>query len=304
MSDLELQQLTHRYVEKFFPLMGPEKDVPAPDLQTNAKVMGWILDKYSAMVGHTVPSIVTGKPLAIGGSPGRDDATGRGVGHTTMLALKHLGLSPQGKTVALQGFGNVGGPTATFLHQQNLKIIAISDYHGGIINTQKGLNPSDVLAYRNKTGRISGFPEADSCTNDELLVLPVDILIPAAIERVITEFNADKLNCRILAEAANGPTTPGADPILKEKNIFVIPDILANAGGVIVSYFEWVQGLQWLHWTLEYIRESEDSMLTKAFNSVISTAMQYHVSNRMGAMITAIDRVSQAGIARGKALQR
>ena len=303
LSDVELQRITHRYVEKVFPIIGAEQDIPAPDLGTGAKEMGWFLDKYSTMIGHTLPSIVTGKPLSIGGSPGREEATGRGVYITIMLALKHLGLCARGKTVAIQGFGKVGEPAAAFLYKEEMKIIAISDYKGGVVNTIQGLDPAHVLAYRNKNGSVVGFPEGDSCTNAELLTLPVDILIPAAIERVITEKNADKLKCRILVEAANAPTTPGADPILEQNNIFVIPDIVCNASGVVVSYLEWVQGLQWLHWTLERVRKSEDAIMTKAFNSLIYAAEeQYHTSNRMGGMITAIDRVNQAGIDRGKTI--
>ena len=242
LSPAELQRLTRRYAAEIFPLIGPDKDVPAPDVGTDAQIMAWMMDTYSQQVGYAVPGVVTGKPLSIGGSLGREEATGRGVVYVTHEVLRHLKLSIEGASVAIQGFGNVGSHTARIMHQHGARIIAVSDVNGGIYNS-KGLDVTALLR-RGSSQPLHETKLGDAITNEELLQLDCTVLVPAALSEQITAKNANSLRCRILSEGANGPTTLEADRILADKGIFVIPDILANSGGVIVSYFEWVQDLQ------------------------------------------------------------
>lgn len=300
MSKQELQNVTYGYVEKIFPLIKNESDIAAPDLGTGSREMGWYMDKYSAMVGHTVLSIVTGKPLPLGGSLGREEATGRGVFITILEALKSLNMFAFGITAAIGGFGNVGYPTARYLHESAIKIVAISDFYGGIINTSKGLDPLAVYQHSQKTGSVVGFAEADAISNSELLELDVTLLIPAAIQHVITEKNAPRIRARILAAAANAPVTISGMKILEDMGVFIIPDILCNAGGVTVSHFERVQGIQWLSWDLDQVWGELDKYMKAAFKRVLNTAKHYNVSNVLGAHIAGISRVVEAGIARGK----
>lgn len=302
MSDGELKRIWDEYVKKIYPLINREGDIVAPDLETGPKEMGWFMDAYSSMIGYTVPSIATGKPLSLGGSQGRDEATGRGCFVTIMEALKRLGIPPLGASAAIMGYGKVGFPTAYYLHEAGIKIVAISDFEGGIINKEQGLDPKRVFEHRQKTGSVVGFKEADNLTNKELLELPVTILVPAATQGVITEENAPRIKARILAEAANAPTTIPAISVLNDKNIFIIPDILCNAGGVTVSYFEWVQGLQWFFWDLPQVQEKLDAIMKSAFERVAANAEKYRVSTTLAAHITGISRVVQAGIDRGKAI--
>ena len=306
MSERELKHLTYEYIEKMFPIIGPRKDIPAPDVNTSPKVMGWIMDKYSAMVGYTEPAVVTGKPLSLGGSEGRDEATGRGCFMTILEAIDYLknqknGLesSPSKITCAVQGFGNAGSVVARLLCEAGSKVVAVSD-RGGAIYNSKGLNIPELIKTK-KSESIASYKNAEQINPDDLLTLPVTVLVPAALEGVITKKNAPKIRARIIAEAANGPTTPEADPILEKNGVFVIPDILANAGGVTVSYFEWVQGLENFYWTQKDVEQKLKSKMTKAFKDVLKARHDFKVSMRTAAFITAIGRVAQAGIDRGKA---
>ena len=307
MSKRELKNLTDNFTEKIFPIIGPKIDIPAPDVNTNSEIMGWIMNKYSSMVGYTEPSVVTGKPLGLGGSAGRDKATGQGCFITTKEAMKYLSKNRELKygldkaTCAIQGFGNAGSVVAELLDKAGFKIVAVSDRSGAIYNA-RGLDIPKIADIKSKGLSVSDFKEAEKINPEELLFLPVTVLVPAALEGVITQNNAHKVQAKILAEAANGPTTPEANKILEEKGIFVIPDILANAGGVVVSYFEWVQGLEQFYWGLDQVEKELETKMRKAFNEVIATASKYNVSNRTAAFITAINRVMEAGVARGKAL--
>lgn len=307
MSKRELKNLTDNYIEKIFPIIGPKVDIPAPDVNTNSEIMGWIMNKYSSMVGYTEPSVVTGKPLSLGGSVGRDQATGQGCYIVIKEAMeylskhKNLKLNSSNITCAIQGFGNAGSVVANLLYEAGIKIIAVSD-RGGAIYNSKGLNIPKLINIKSNSSSVCDFKEAEVMNPDNLLFLPVTILVPAALEGVITKSNAHKVQAKILAEAANGPTTPEATQVLEEKGVFIIPDILANAGGVIVSYFEWVQGLEQFYWSLEQVEKELQTKMKKAFDKVMATANEFHVENRTAAFITAINRVMEAGIARGKAL--
>lgn len=307
MSKRELKNLTDNYIEKIFPIIGPKIDIPAPDVNTTPEIMGWIMNKYSSMIGYTEPSVVTGKPLSLGGSVGRDQATGRGCYIVIKEAIeylskhKNLKLDSDNITCAIQGFGNAGSVVANLLYGAGIKIIAVSDRSGAVYNP-KGLNIPKLINIKGKNSSICDFKEAEAMNPDDLLSLPVTILIPAALEGVITKHNADKIQARILAEAANGPTTPEANLVLEENGVFVIPDILANAGGVVVSYFEWVQGLERFYWGLEQVEKELETKMKKAFSEVIATVDKLNVNNRTAAFIVAINRVMEAGIARGKAL--
>jgi glutamate dehydrogenase (NAD(P)+) len=295
----ELQRLTRRYASEIFPLIGPDKDVPAPDVGTDAQVMAWIMDTYSQQVGFAVPGVVTGKPLSIGGSLGREEATGRGVVYVTLEAMRHLGLTPQGATVAIQGFGNVGSNTARIMQDIGAKVIAVSDQTGGIYN-QKGLDIPELLTrYREKRQALSETKLGEGLSNEELLTLNCTVLVPAALSEQITDKNADKLRCRILVEGANGPTSLEADRILTEKNVFIIPDILANAGGVIVSYFEWVQDAQRFFWNEKDIQDRLQDIITAAFHRTLQFSLKQKSTMRMAALISGIDKVAQAHLARG-----
>ena len=298
MSEGELERLTRRYTSEIVSIIGPEKDIPAPDVNTNPKVMAWIMDTYSMDVGYSVPGVVTGKPVSIGGSLGRSAATARGVMYTIFNAAKALGFDPLSQRFVIQGFGNVGGNLARLLFQEGCRIIAVSDIEGGIYNP-KGLDPIKVSKTLKEFGSVIHFKDADKITNDELLTLNCDILVPAALEDQITEDNADKVKARLIAEAANGPTTPIADKILEDKGIFVIPDILANAGGVTVSYFEWVQGLQFYFWSEREVNLKLRDIMEKAFENVYRISREKKVSMRKAALMLAIERVAEATRIRG-----
>ena len=298
MSEGELERLTRRYTSEIVSIIGPEKDIPAPDVNTNPKVMAWIMDTYSMDVGYSVPGVVTGKPVSIGGSLGRSTATARGVMYTIFNAAKALGFDPLSQRFVIQGFGNVGGNLARLLFQEGCRIIAVSDIEGGIYNP-KGLDPIKVSKTLKESGSVIHFKDADKITNDELLTLNCDILVPAALEDQITEDNADKIKARLIAEAANGPTTPIADKILEDRGIFVIPDILANAGGVTVSYFEWVQGLQFYFWSEREVNLKLRDIMEKAFENVYRISREKKVSMRKAALMLAIERVAEATRIRG-----
>jgi glutamate dehydrogenase (NAD(P)+) len=299
LSQPELERLTRRYTAEIFPLIGPEKDVPAPDVGTNAQVMAWIMDTYSQQVGYSVPGVVTGKPLSIGGSLGREEATGRGVVCVTMEALRHLKLDIQNTTVAIQGFGNVGSHTARIMQESGARVIAVSDVSGGIHNSS-GLDIPELLTrYKTRGQTLRDTKLGDWLSNDELLQLDCTVLVPAALSEVITERNAAKLRCRILAEGANGPTTLDADRILQDQGIFIIPDILANSGGVIVSYFEWVQDVQRFFWKATDIQERLQDILTSAFHRTLQFSVSKKTSMRMAALMSGIDKVAQAHLHRG-----
>jgi glutamate dehydrogenase (NAD(P)+) len=295
----ELQRLTRRYAAEIFPLIGPDKDVPAPDVGTDAQVMAWIMDTYSQQVGYSVPGVVTGKPLSIGGSLGREEATGRGVVCVTLEALRHLKLDIQNTTVAIQGFGNVGAHTARIMQECGARVIAVSDVQGGIFNS-KGLDIPELLTrYKTAGQSLRDTKLGDWLSNDELLQLDCSVLVPAALSEQITEHNAAKLRCRILAEGANGPTTLEADRILQDQGIFIIPDILANSGGVIVSYFEWVQDVQRFFWKATDIQERLQDILIAAFHRTLQFSVSKRTSMRMAALISGIDKVAQAHLHRG-----
>jgi len=299
LSRSELQRLTRRYAAEIFPLIGPDKDVPAPDVGTDAQVMAWIMDTYSQQVGYAVPGVVTGKPLSIGGSLGREEATGRGVVYVTFEALRHLKIDISDTTVAIQGFGNVGSHTARIMHESGVKVIAVSDVSGGIYNP-RGLDIPKLLSTYKSYGQTLGDTKlGEPVTNAELLQLKCTVLVPAALSEQITGHNASQLNCRVLAEGANGPTTLEADRIVQDKGIFVIPDILANSGGVIVSYFEWVQDAQRFFWKATDIQERLRDLMTSAFQRTLHFATAKRTSMRMAALMTGIDKVAQAHLNRG-----
>ena len=299
LSVRELERLTRRFTQEMIPFIGPQIDVMAPDLGTNEQVMAWMMDTYSVHMGHSVPSIVTGKPVGLGGSVGRREATGRGVGYVVNRAMDTLKLDAAHATAVVQGYGNVGSVSALQLARHGVKIIAISDVYGGIYNA-KGIDLWKLDEHLAKTKSVKGFSEADAITNEELLLTPCDILVPAALERQITEANAAKIKCRILAEAANGPTTPEADRILDQRpEIFVIPDVLCNAGGVIVSYFEWVQDLQSFFWTETEVVDKLFRTMESAFTQILSTSTKRKISMRMAALSVGIKRVQEAKRMRG-----
>ncbi len=294
----EIQRLTRRYTAELINVIGPDKDIPAPDMGTNEQVMAWIMDTYSQHKGHAVPGVVTGKPLEIGGTLGRREATGRGVVHLIVETAKHLSLNLRGCTAVIQGLGNVGSVVATELSKLGVKTIGVSDYTGGLYD-KNGLPVEALLGYVAKNGDLRGCPYGEPIGNADLLELGCDILVPAALGMQITRENAGKLRCRILAEAANGPTTPEADEILREKNVFVIPDILCNAGGVIVSYFEWVQDLQNFFWTQSEINEKLRGILTSAFHEMVTMSQREKVQPRLAVLMLAVSCVAQAKDLRG-----
>jgi glutamate dehydrogenase (NAD(P)+) len=297
LSQRELENLTRRFATEISIIIGPESDIPAPDMGTNAETMAWIMDTYSMHKGYSVPAVVTGKPLSIGGSRGRDEATGRGVMIVTLEALKRLRIDPSGATVAVQGFGNVGSHSARLLAAQGVKVVAVSDVSGGIYNPS-GLSVQDVLRYVQEHGSLKGFRHAERITNSELLSLPVTVLVPAALENQITERNAAQVRCRVLTEAANGPTTPEADEVLRDNGVFLIPDILANAGGVNVSYFEWVQDLQHFFWQENEVNQRLHRIMQDGFSRVAATADTNEVDMRLAAYLVALKSVADATNAR------
>jgi len=298
LSKNELERLTRRYAYEISPIIGPATDIPAPDVYTDSQIMAWIMDTYSMTHGHSAPGVVTGKPTFLGGSFGRNEATARGCFFVIRAACDVLGIQFNRATVAIQGFGNAGSIAAELLHKHGCKVIAASDSHGGILNAA-GLNIPALVAHKAKTGRVAGFPGTQEISSEAVLELDCDVLIPAAMENQITMANVDRVKVRIVAEAANGPTTPDADTVLHRKGIMVLPDILANAGGVTVSYFEWVQDLQELWWDEDDVNRRLEKIMVKAFEDVHSTAKKYDVEMRVGAYILAIGRVAHATEVRG-----
>jgi glutamate dehydrogenase (NAD(P)+) len=298
-SVTELERLTRRYTQEMIPFIGPQIDVMAPDVGTNEQIMAWMMDSYSVHMGYSVPSIVTGKPVGVGGSVGRREATGRGVGYLVNRAMDTIHLEANQATAVVQGFGNVGSVAAFSLAKYGVKIIAASDASGGLFNP-KGLDLWELEKYVAAKKTVSGFPEAEPISNAQLLVLPCDILVPAALERQITEANAGQLQCRILAEAANGPTTPEADRIIAQRpEMFVVPDILCNAGGVIVSYFEWVQDLQSFFWTESEVVDKLFRILEGAFTQTLNLSRKEKISMRLAALSLGVKRVFEAKLMRG-----
>jgi glutamate dehydrogenase (NAD(P)+) len=298
MSDGELERLTRRYTAEICEFIGPERDVPAPDVNTNEQTMAWIMDTYSMHKRHTVTAVVTGEPLELGGSRGRPEATGRGCMFVTQQALKRFGLTPESTRVIIQGFGNVGGMAARLMSQQGFKIVSIVEYDGAVYN-KHGLDIAALQKHRKETGSINGFSGGEAVDKDEAILMDCDVLIPAAHENVITSSNADRVKAKILCEGANGPTTFVADSILAEKKVFVIPDILANAGGVTVSYFEWVQDRQGYFWNERMVNERLEEIMVDSFNDVIGYADRRGVNNRTAAYMLALERVANAIRRRG-----
>jgi len=299
LSTGELERLTRRFMQEMIPFIGPQIDVMAPDLGTNEQIMAWLMDTYSVHAGYTVPSIVTGKPVGLGGSVGRREATGRGVGYLVNRATDTLGLDMSKATAVIQGYGNVGSVAAFSLARYGAKIIAVSDVRGGIHNA-RGLDLWKLEKHVAEHKTVAGFSEAEPLTNEQLLLLPCDVLVPAALERQITERNAAKIQCRILAEAANGPTTPEADVILNQRpEIFIIPDILCNAGGVVVSYFEWVQDLQSFFWGETEVVDKLFRILENAWTQMLTSSRKQKISTRLAAMSVGVRRVQEAKKVRG-----
>jgi len=298
LSQSELERLTRRYASEISIIIGPESDIPAPDVGTNPQIMAWIMDTYSMNKGYSVLGVVTGKPLEIGGSKGRFEATGRGCAICSQLAAKHLGLNLEKATIAIQGFGNVGGTTASVLSGYGSRIIAISDSSGGVYNI-KGLDIKGLLRHKKETGSVIDFKDSDNITNNELFQLECDILLPAALEGAICARNASSIKAKMIVEGANGPTTAEADKILGERRIFIIPDILANAGGVVVSYFEWVQGTQCFFWREDEVNNRLQEIMDNAFHEVLEISQREQVTMRNAAYILAIDRLARAVQIRG-----
>jgi glutamate dehydrogenase (NAD(P)+) len=294
----ELEGLTRRFATEISPLIGPDRDIPAPDVNTNAQTMAWIMDTFSMHAGFTISGVVTGKPIAVGGSLGRNEATARGTVYTLLQASKVRGLPLTGARVAIQGYGNAGSIAASLLADEGSTIVAVSDSTGGIHNPA-GLDPAKVSAWKREHGTVVGFPRSDAISNADLLEVECEILVPAALENQITAHNAEHIRARIVAEAANGPTTPEADEILYERGIFLIPDILCNAGGVTVSYFEWVQDMQSFFWTEDRINESLKGIMDRAFVSVHEMAELNEVDMRTAAYMVAVNRVAEATTLRG-----
>jgi glutamate dehydrogenase (NAD(P)+) len=298
LSETELERITRRYTAELFDFIGPELDVPAPDMNTNEQTMAWVMDTYSMHSRHTVTPVVTGKPISLGGSRGRAEATGRGCMIATEQALKKLGLSRENARVVIQGFGNVGGMSAKLMAQDGFKIVAIVEWDGAVYNP-KGLDIAGLQRHRKETGSITDFEGGENIDREDAFFLETDVLLPAAKENVITSQNAHRLKCKILCEGANGPTTYLADPVIDEMGIFVVPDILANSGGVTVSYFEWVQDRQGYFWSEQMVNERLAEIMTNSFQSVISYAEKHKVNNRVAAYMLAMDRVAAAIKMRG-----
>jgi glutamate dehydrogenase (NAD(P)+) len=298
MSPRELEALTRRYVAEIIDAIGPEKDIPAPDVNTNEQIMAWVMDTYSMHVGHTTTAVVTGKPLELGGSLGRREATGRGVMIVTREAAAHLKLDIRTATIAVQGFGNVGSVSAQLLAELGAKIVAVTDWKGGVYN-QKGLDVGKLLDYTRRRKTVDGFPGGEAMTNEDLFKLKVDVLIPAALENQITTDNAGDVQASIIVEGANGPTTPDAHNLLHSRGVFVVPDILANSSGVTASYFEWVQNRYGYHWKEQEVIERLETKMCEAFDSVLQTSLKYKVDLRTAAYVVAIDRVATVTRMRG-----
>jgi glutamate dehydrogenase (NAD(P)+) len=294
----EIERLTRRYTSEISLLIGPDKDIPAPDIGTNPQIMAWVMDTYSMHQGHTVPAVVTGKPLIIGGSYGRNEATARGISYVLREAVEALSLDLAGSKVAIQGFGTVGATCARLLEEMGATVVAVSDSRGGIYN-KAGLSLNDISAYKAREGTLSSYPEGDHITNAELLEVPCDILIPAALSSQITAHNAGQIKARIVCEAANAPVTPNGDAILYDRGVFVIPDIVANAGGVTVSYFEWVQGLQEFFWTEREVNAQLERVMVGALHQILRISQERRVSLRAASYLQAVDRVARATTTRG-----
>jgi glutamate dehydrogenase/leucine dehydrogenase len=290
--------MTRRFTSEIFPVIGPDRDIPAPDVYTDAQTMAWMMDTYSVMTGHAVPGVVTGKPVSLGGSEGRADAAARGQLCQVEEACKVKKISLRGASVAIQGYGNVGSGVARLFAEKKARIVAISDSRGGVFNP-RGIDPLKASRYKERAGTVVGMPGASRISNDDLLTLKCDILVPAAMENAITLHNADQVKAKIVAEAANGPTTPHADEVLARKNIFVLPDVLANAGGVTVSYFEWVQNLQGAMWPESEVVGKLDSIMRRAFADVHTSMRKNRAHPRAAAYVLAVTRVADATLARG-----
>ena len=298
MSMRELENMTRRFTTEISIIIGPEKDIPAPDVYTTPQMMAWIMDTYSMQKGYSIPGVVTGKPIAIGGSLGRDKATARGCLYVTNEAMSEIGKSIDGATVAVQGYGNAGMYAAELFAEAGYKIVAVSDSRGGVANP-KGLDVAKLSAFKHETGSVSGFSGGDKVSNKEVLEYPCDVLVPAALEKVITPENAPRIRAKIVAEAANGPTMPEADDILYGNGTMVLPDILANAGGVTVSYFEWVQDLQEDFWDEEKVNDRLKRKMVRAFRDTLEKAKKHKVHMRRGAYVLAVGRVAEATAVRG-----
>jgi glutamate dehydrogenase (NAD(P)+) len=298
MSEAELERLTRRYTSEILPIIGPERDIPAPDVNTTPQIMAWVMDTYSMNKGYTVPGVVTGKPVPIGGSLGRSTATARGLMYTVLSALKRLKLEKAGLRVAVQGYGNAGYNAAKLLHELGFRIVAASSSKGGV-HSAKGLDPEGLNAHYRKTGSVTGFKGTEALTNAELLELDCDVLLPCALEGQITGANAGRIRAKLVGEGANGPTTPEADAILHERGVFVIPDVLANAGGVTVSYFEWVQALQEYFWSEAEVNAKLRELMDRAFESVVKVRDERKVDTRRAAYVLAVSRVAEAHRLRG-----
>jgi glutamate dehydrogenase (NAD(P)+) len=298
LSKGELQRLTRRYASELLPFIGPERDIPAPDLGTDEQVMAWIMDTYSTREGFSVPGVVTGKPLAIGGSAGRAMATSRGVMYITLATLKHLGMAVEDARVVVQGFGNVGGGTVQLLSEVGCVVVGVSDVKGGVFNPT-GLSYDGLVAHHRKAGTVVGFEGGETVTNQELLELPCDVLVPAALEGQLTSANADRVKASVIVEAANGPTTPEGDEIFEDRGVRVVPDILANSGGVTVSYFEWVQDLQAFYWTEDEVNDRLRRIMEQSYVDVINTAEDRKITMRTAATILGVQRVAEAHVTRG-----
>jgi glutamate dehydrogenase (NAD(P)+) len=298
MSKPELERMTRRYASEIFPIIGPEQDIPAPDVYTDSQTMAWIMDTYSMTKGYSSLGVVTGKPLSIGGSEGRNEATARGCLFVTEEACRVKKMSLRGASVAIQGFGNAGSLAAKLFAEKKARVVAISDSRGGVFNS-RGIDPLKAMRYKERSGTVVGMPGTSRISNDDLLTMKCDILIPAALENVITLNNADQIKAKIIAEAGNGPTTPHADEVLARKGIMVLPDILANAGGVTVSYFEWVQDLQSFFWSEAEVNAKLESVMKRAFLEVHETARKHRTHMRTGAYCLAVGRVADATLVRG-----
>ena len=299
LSTTELERISRGFIRSLGRFIGPEKDIPAPDVYTTPQIMAWMMDEYSVITGHNTPGVITGKPIPLGGSLGRGDATARGTVYCVIEAARELGIDLKGATVAVQGYGNAGYFAATLMEElAGSRIVAITDSRGGVYDSN-GLNPDAVSEHKRSTGSVSGFSAGKAITNNEILELDVDVLIPAAIENVITEANAGAVKAKIIAEAANGPTTPEADEILHKNGKYLIPDFLCNAGGVTVSYFEWVQNISGFYWSIEEVHQRLKKKMVTAFHEVHSMARRQNVDNRIGAYMVSVQRVAEAMRLRG-----
>lgn len=297
-SEAELERVTRRYTSEILPILGPERDIPAPDIGTSEKTMAWIMDTYSVVSGYTVPGVVTGKPLSLGGSLGRASATSRGVVHIALAALRHRGIAQSGATAVVQGFGKVGRDAVYFLHEAGVRVVAVADQYGAVHNPA-GLDPEKLAAHVDATGSVVGYAGADAADSAAVLELDVDLLVPAAVEGVLTEENAHRVTARVIVEGANGPTTAAADAVFAANGQLVVPDILANSGGVIVSYFEWVQANQAYWWRVDEVEARLEDRMLATWTDVLESARKRHLTLRAAATALAVERVAEAHRLRG-----